>query len=375
MNNKINVHIRIRGGSESIWTGGHGSLFYTLDGQQVVYRCFDSVLSLESNREIYKHHIKHIVEEFKSGKNGTVFAYGQTGSGKTYTMLGNGDQDGLVQIALSDLIQPGTAEDIELSFMELFNERMFDLYSRQELKMYSSHDQTICNAHVERTRHLDDALRFLETCENNRKTGATELNSSSSRSHAILQARRSNAVLCFIDLAGSERAGWNQERLREGSYINRSLLALGKLVNNLINSRSFGYRDSKLTRILQSSLDGNSNLAAVCTISPARRCLQESLSTLSFAARLSNLELSSKKEIRSAGTADGSKDEKATCTKIVDLYKKRIESLERTVLSLLEKHSDGKCLEIYILERQMFDMSLESLMLEQSTRDDKTEAG
>jgi len=104
-------------------------------------------------------------------------------------------------------------------------------------------------------------------------------------------SRKDDAILNFIDLAGSERASRFESRRSEGSFINKSLLALGTLVNNLLNGKLLGFRDSKLTRILQSSFDGDTLLIALCMISPHRVCVEESLSTLNFAARLSNIEL------------------------------------------------------------------------------------
>lgn len=378
MGNKIDVHIRLGTGLNSIWAKEGKALLYTLNNQQTAYHCFSSVLCLESNREIYEHHIKGLVARFKSRENGTVFAYGQTGSGKTYTMFGGGDHDGLIQLALRDLLSGSDPLKmcLEMSFIELFNERLFDLYSGQELKMYSSQDQTnICNIHVERIWCLDGALGFLRLCEGCRKTRTTEFNSNSSRSHAILQLRKDGATLCFIDLAGSERASSVRGRLNEGSYINRSLLALGKLVNNLLNDKQLGHRDSKLTRILQPSLNSKSNLAAICTISPAKECLQESLSTLNFAARLSNLKLRAAETRETKGTdakhvehgAPGACEGglgSSMSTKMVDLYRKRVESLETAVLALLEKSPDEKSLEIYILEKQMFNLNLENLKSE-----------
>lgn len=149
-------------------------------------------------------------------------------------------------------------------------------------------------------RSEKEVFKLIDACEYNRKTGSTEFNQRSSRSHTIFIAnlvrKGVSSRLCLIDLAGSEKATGSCKRQLEGSFINRSLLALGKVVNNMSKSGFIGFRDSKLTRILQPSMDGCSRLVALCTISPSKRSAEESISTLNFVARLGKVKLEPRNE-------------------------------------------------------------------------------
>ncbi|KAG8048178.1 hypothetical protein GUJ93_ZPchr0008g13610 [Zizania palustris] len=172
------------------------------------------------------------------------------------------------------------------------------------LSFVSKQKGTTVEKLTEETLRDKDHLRDLLTvCEAQRQIGETALNETSSRSHQILRltiessARQylgrgnsSTLVACvnFVDLAGSERASQTASagvRLKEGSHINRSLLTLGKVVRQLSKGRNghIPYRDSKLTRILQSSLGGNARTAIICTMSPARSHIEQSRNTLLFA--------------------------------------------------------------------------------------------
>jgi len=362
MDTKASVYVRLRQEIGGIWNVEDRSLSYVFDKKKFVYNCFDNIYQNANNGCLYESDIKNSIHKFIENENVTVFAYGQTGSGKTYTMLGSDENPGIVQLALKEIfvLEP---EKISLSFIELFNEKIYDLYTKKELNIYSLNNEVIIRGmHVETPKNITEALEFLRKCHGNRKNGVTEFNYDSSRSHGVFKISKANAVLYFIDLAGSERAAKDKNRLVEGGYINKSLLALGKLVNCSLESKKMHFRESKLTRILQSSFEQKTNIVAICTISSLRKSVQESISTLNFAARVSNLELKTERSDADLVPISGqnkTNSDHLKYDKIINLYKTRIENLENLIVSLLEKNPNQTTSEIYILEKQMFNLSLE----------------
>ncbi|GMF46923.1 unnamed protein product [[Candida] boidinii] len=189
----------------------------------------------------------------------------------------------------------------------------------------------------------EELIKVIEGGDSIRRTGGTDFNARSSRSHAVLMIRilcvdgnkERFSSLCLCDLAGSEKATTQQERRKEGSFINKSLLALSTVVSKLsqqssqpissssLNSSSSSstsgsssnmhipYRDSKLTRLLQPSLSGNSVVSILCTIHLSQSTYSETLNTLRFAARAKNISLSAKKnEISSLQSMPNSEKDK-----------------------------------------------------------------
>ncbi|KAL0424477.1 UNVERIFIED_CONTAM: Kinesin-like protein KIN-7G [Sesamum radiatum] len=219
---------------------------------------FDRVFGSDcSTREVYERGAKDVALSVVHGMNSTIFAYGQTSSGKTYTMTG------ITNYAIADIyeyIQTHPERDFVLKFsaMEIYNESVRDLLSADSTPL----------------RLLDDP----ETIE-----------SSSHESLGRENASTLEAAVNFVDLAGSERASQSLSagtRLKEGCHINRSLLTLGTVIRKLSKERNghIPYRDSKLTRILQTSLGGNARTAIICTMSPARTHAEQSRNTLSLQA-------------------------------------------------------------------------------------------
>lgn len=288
MDGQVQVHIRAKPcAAGSIWSIEESALEYQRGGKITAFTCFKSVYSSEGTAQIYQEQVRPAIDAFVGEENVTVIAYGQTGSGKTYTMTG-GDANGLIHLALRDIL-PRT---VTMSCMEIYNERIYDLRTTRELNVYTKDQRTlVAGLHMEEVRDEAQALEFLRICEANRRTSTTEYNLKSSRSHTIIQVRNNKAILNFVDLAGCEKASTKEARRKEGAYINRSLLALGKLVNNLTVKQYMGFRESKLTRILQHSFSSKTHFIAFCMISSEEDCLEESLSTLQFAARLCNLDL------------------------------------------------------------------------------------
>ncbi|XP_076909195.1 kinesin-like protein KIN-7E isoform X2 [Bidens hawaiensis] len=269
---------------------------------------FDRVFGYDcSTRQVYQDGAKDIVLSVVGGINASIFAYGQTSSGKTFTMTG------ITEYTLADIfdyVQKHPDRDFHLKFsaMEIYNESVRDLLSTDGYPLRLLDDPErgtiVENLTEESVRDWDHVMELLSVCEAQRQIGETTLNETSSRSHQIVRltiesspqnymGRDSTTTLVstlnFVDLAGSERASQSLTagaRLKEGCHINRSLLTLGTVIRKLSKGRSghIPFRDSKLTRILQSSLGGNSRTAIICTMSPARSHVEQSRNTLLFAS-------------------------------------------------------------------------------------------
>ncbi|BAF25648.2 kinesin-like protein KIN-7J [Oryza sativa Japonica Group] len=268
---------------------------------------YDRVFSHEcGTRQVYDEGARQVAMSVLSGINASIFAYGQTSSGKTYTMVG------ITEYSMSDIYDyiekhPEREFILKFSAMEIYNEAVRDLLSSDATPLRLLDDPekgTVVEKLTEETlRDKGHLLELLAVCEAQRQIGETAMNEASSRSHQILRmtvessakqflgkGNSSTLIACvnFVDLAGSERASQTASagmRLKEGSHINRSLLTLGKVIRQLSKGRNghIPYRDSKLTRILQSSLGGNARTAIICTMSPAHCHIEQSRNTLLFA--------------------------------------------------------------------------------------------
>ncbi|KAI3519178.1 hypothetical protein L1887_08205 [Cichorium endivia] len=269
---------------------------------------FDRVFGYDcSTRQVYQDGAKDVVLSVVGGINASIFAYGQTSSGKTFTMTG------ITEYTLADIYDyvqkhPEREFHLKYSAMEIYNESVRDLLSSDGYPLRLLDDPErgtmVENLTEESVRDWDHMMELLSICEAQRQIGETSLNETSSRSHQIIRltiestptnylGRDSASTLVstvnFVDLAGSERASQSLTagaRLKEGCHINRSLLTLGTVIRKLSKGRSghIPFRDSKLTRILQSSLGGNSRTAIICTMSPARSHVEQSRNTLLFAS-------------------------------------------------------------------------------------------
>ncbi|RLM84956.1 hypothetical protein C2845_PM04G12870 [Panicum miliaceum] len=282
---------------------------------------FDRIFGQECRTsEVYETRTKHIVDSVVQGFNGTVFAYGQTNSGKTYTMRGSANEPGIIPLAVHDLFQ--RIEEhmdreflVRMSYMEIYNEEINDLLvpEHRKLQIHESSEKGIFVAGLreEIVTCAEQVMDFMSFGESHRHIGETNMNLYSSRSHTIfrmiIESREKGddneaedscdavrvSVLNLVDLAGSERAaktGAEGVRLKEGSHINKSLMILGTVIKKLSEGIEgqgghVPYRDSKLTRILQPALGGNSNTAIICNITLAQVHADETKSSLQFASR------------------------------------------------------------------------------------------
>ncbi|CAJ1930357.1 unnamed protein product [Sphenostylis stenocarpa] len=269
---------------------------------------FDNVFRSDCcTRQVYEKAAKEVALSVVGGINSSIFAYGQTSSGKTYTM------SGITEYTVADIfnyIEMHTEREFVLKFsaIEIYNESVRDLLSPDctPLRLLDDPERgTVVEKLTEETlRDWEHFIELISFCEAQRQIGETALNEASSRSHQILRltiessaceflgndkSSSLSASVNFVDLAGSERASQTNSagtRLKEGCHINRSLLTLGTVIRKLSKGRNghIPFRDSKLTRILQSSLGGNARTAIICTMSPARSHVEQTRNTLLFAS-------------------------------------------------------------------------------------------
>ncbi|KAH8967205.1 hypothetical protein BDL97_03G066500 [Sphagnum fallax] len=307
---------------------------YSCDGRQLVLGkdrrfTFDHVFGPMSGQEdVYLDCVKPLVDSCIAGYNATVLAYGQTGSGKTFTMgCGNSmslleEELGILPRAIRHLYE-GVEERtnqaeflIKCAFVEIYNEEIKDLLHPDtpsksiSIREDANGDIILAGVKEEVVTSFENMIRCLEHGSVFRTTGSTLMNQQSSRSHAIFtiiveqrslqEGSSSNDVITakfhLVDLAGSERAkrtGAVGMRFKESVTINCGLLALGNVISALGDERKRGhhvpYRESKLTRMLQDSLGGNSRTCMIACISTADTSFEETLNTLKYANRARNI--------------------------------------------------------------------------------------
>ncbi|XP_016308214.1 stAR-related lipid transfer protein 9-like [Sinocyclocheilus anshuiensis] len=306
-----------------------------------------------SQEEVFQDLGVSVLSGASEGYNVCLFAYGQTGSGKTYTMMGTPDSIGLTPRICQGLFRSGVKSAdgqscrVEISFLEIYNERVRDLLRGAEQKKPAP---LRVREHPEKGPYVQglsqhvvtdykQAVDLLEEGIANRITAATHVHDASSRSHAIFTIQYTQAILennlpseivskiNLVDLAGSERADpqYCRDRITEGANINKSLVTLGIVISALAqNSQMFSssqsinsvlsegegstvgsqssslsgsgrrqcfipYRDSVLTWLLKDSLGGNSKTIMIATVSPSSSSYNETLSTLRYAAHARNI--------------------------------------------------------------------------------------
>jgi centromeric protein E len=319
------------------------------------------------------------------GYHGTVFAYGMTGTGKTFSMQGTASSPGVIPLAITDIFSyiretPHREFLLRVSYLEIYNEKIHDLLSppqfnptgqlaqQEEIKLREDSKRGVYATPLkeEIVQSPTQLLRVIARGDNARRVASTQYNNRSSRSHAVVQivvesrervpvgsgpdAKRQGippggvrvSTLSLIDLAGSERAAETKERRTEGAHINKSLLTLGTVISKLSGEKDkaantankdnhLPYRDSKLTRLLQPALSGNSLISILCTIqigaqgsiATAQNHTTETLNTLKFASRAKNNIVSHAKKAEEAYAGD------ATSRALLDRYRMEILELRR----------------------------------------------
>ncbi|XP_016105349.1 kinesin-like protein KIF1A isoform X3 [Sinocyclocheilus grahami] len=281
-------------------------------------------------KQVYKDIGEEMLLHAFEGYNVCIFAYGQTGAGKSYTMMGKQekDQEGIIPLLCEDLFTKITDNNdnsmsysVEVSYMEIYCERVRDLLNPKNKGNLRVREHPLMGPYVEDLSKLavtsyNDIQDLMDSGNKARTVAATNMNETSSRSHAVFniiftQKRHDSdtentsekvSKISLVDLAGSERAdstGAKGTRLKEGANINKSLTTLGKVISALAEVDSapnknkkkkkvesfIPYRDSVLTWLLRENLGGNSRTAMVAALSPADINYDETLSTLRYADR------------------------------------------------------------------------------------------
>ncbi|EGC40234.1 hypothetical protein DICPUDRAFT_146808 [Dictyostelium purpureum] len=283
---------------------------------------FDRIFNCESTQlQVFQDVAEPIINDFLNGYHGTIMAYGQTASGKTFTMVGDPAPSlhGIIPRVIEKIFEGikslrgldttlSIAFCLKISALELYNEKLYDLYDGERNNLsIREHKQN--GIYVEGITEkvitsVEEAYDFLNASNRNRAIAATKMSAASSRSHSVLMIELSQqnlsaesskiSKLFLVDLAGSERAhktGAEGDRMQEAKNINLSLSALGKVINALTTGAPYiPYRDSKLTRVLQDSLGGNSKTSLIINCSPSRNNEHETISTLQFGTRAKSIE-------------------------------------------------------------------------------------
>ncbi|KAM4610845.1 kinesin-like protein KIF1B isoform 2-T2 [Polymixia lowei] len=284
--------------------------------------------SFASQNLVYNDIGKEMLQHAFEGYNVCIFAYGQTGAGKSYTMMGKQEegQEGIIPMLCEDLFEKINADNnkedlsysVEVSYMEIYCERVRDLLNPKNKGNLRVREHPLLGPYVEDLSKLavtsyTDIADLMDAGNKARTVAATNMNETSSRSHAVFtivftQKKHDNETdlstekvskISLVDLAGSERAdstGAKGTRLKEGANINKSLTTLGKVISALAEvskkkkkSDFIPYRDSVLTWLLRENLGGNSRTAMVAALSPADINYDETLSTLRYADRAKNI--------------------------------------------------------------------------------------
>ncbi|XP_041119618.1 kinesin-like protein KIF1A isoform X21 [Polyodon spathula] len=287
-------------------------------------------INYASQQQVYRDIGEEMLQHAFEGYNVCIFAYGQTGAGKSYTMMGRQEKDqlGIIPLMCEDLfsrindgnIDNSLAYSVEVSYMEIYCERVRDLLNPKNKGNLRVREHPLMGPYVEDLSKLavtsyNDIQDLMDSGNKARTVAATNMNETSSRSHAVFniiftQKRQDEesdntsekvSKISLVDLAGSERAdstGAKGTRLKEGANINKSLTTLGKVISALAEDSGSNknkkkkkaenfvpYRDSVLTWLLRENLGGNSRTAMVAALSPADINYDETLSTLRYADR------------------------------------------------------------------------------------------
>uniref|UniRef100_A0A8C7RG69 Kinesin-like protein n=1 Tax=Oncorhynchus mykiss TaxID=8022 RepID=A0A8C7RG69_ONCMY len=283
---------------------------------------FDTVFGPDSKQlDVYNLTARPIIDSVLEGYNGTIFAYGQTGTGKTFTMEGVRavpELRGIIPNSFAHVFghiakaEGDTRFLVRVSYLEIYNEEVRDLLGKDQMQRLEVKERPDVGVYIKDlsgyvVNNADDMDRIMTMGHKNRSVGSTNMNEHSSRSHAIFtitiecsekgmdgDQHVRMGKLHLVDLAGSERqgkTGATGQRLKEATKINLSLSTLGNVISALVDGKSthVPYRNSKLTRLLQDSLGGNSKTMMCANIGPADYNYDETISTLRYANRAKNI--------------------------------------------------------------------------------------
>ncbi|CAJ0951418.1 unnamed protein product, partial [Mesorhabditis belari] len=310
-------------GNTTTISGGGGAHSFNFDHSYWSYRKEDAHFATQE--QVYNELGVEMLQHAFDGYNVCIFAYGQTGSGKSYTMMGKSNDEkemGIIPRLCNDLFgriesnRENIKYSVEVSYMEIYCERVRDLLNPNSSGNLRVREHPLLGPYVDDLTKMavvsyEDIVNLMDEGNKARTVAATNMNSTSSRSHAVFtivltQKRHDEATsldtekvakISLVDLAGSERAkstGAEGQQLKEGANINKSLTTLGLVISKLAEEAGkkkgkgkpvVPYRDSVLTWLLRENLGGNSKTAMVAALSPADINYEETLSTLRYADR------------------------------------------------------------------------------------------
>ena len=318
-----------------IYLGKKDELIKITNTREATFK-YDYIFGENSTQnDVYKNTSSNLIRNIVDGYSATIMAYGATGSGKTFTMVGKGDECGIMIRAIRDLFKIVNKDIdkkffIKISYIEVYNEVLKDLLYegnvKKNLDLLNDPKKGVVIMGVENkiVNNENEAFKLINKGNKRRTEKCTDRNEYSSRSHAILQIyleiqdqfisndnNNNNNQISFgkfilVDLAGSEKSekinnnsnnNNNNISNNESGSINKSLLALGKCINLLVSQKTkfIPFRESKLTRILQEPLSGNGQIVMIATVSPSIYSFDETMFTLQYANRAKNLKTKLKK--------------------------------------------------------------------------------
>ncbi|XP_031840378.1 kinesin-like protein KIF18A [Nomia melanderi] len=313
---------------------------------------FDKIFDMQStNNDVFEGSTKDLIASLLDGYNCSVFAYGATGAGKTHTMLGCNKDPGITYRTVAELFSQIESQgehrefNLGVTYLEVYNENVQDLLHKSgplHLRDDGRYGIIVAGLKVITIQNAEELLSLLAKGNRNRTQHPTDANEESSRSHAVFQVyinitnkldgQVRQVKLSMIDLAGSERAsatGSKGARFKEGTNINKSLLALGNCINSLADgAKHITYRDSKLTRLLKDSLGGNCQTVMIANIAPSSFSYEDTYNTLRYANRAKKIKTHIKKNIISCEM------HVTAYIKMVEEQKKEINYLKQKLLAL-----------------------------------------
>ncbi|KAI7992827.1 hypothetical protein LOK49_LG12G03014 [Camellia lanceoleosa] len=332
----------IRQGEEISWYADGETVVRNEHNPSIAY-AYDRVFGpTTTTRHVYDVAAQHVVSGAMEGINGTIFAYGVTSSGKTHTMHGDQRSPGIIPLAVKDafsIIQETPSREflLRVSYLEIYNEVVNDLLNPagQNLRIREDAQGTFVEGIKEEVvLSPAHALSLIAAGEEHRHVGSTNFNLLSSRSHTIFTLTIESSP-CGDNCEGG---AVNSSQL-EGSYINKSLLTLGTVISKLTDERAthIPYRDSKLTRLLQSSLSGHGRVSLICTVTPSSSSAEETHNTLKFAHRAKHIEIQA--------AQNKIIDEKSLIKKYqneIRCLKEELEQLKRGIVTLPQLKDAGE---------------------------------
>ena len=364
-NPNINVICRFRPMNELEKTNGNEMVATFTSNRSLTFKSsrennkynfnFDRIFPpTTTQEEVYNNVVSEIIDSVLDGYNGTVLAYGQTSSGKTHTMqgiIGDPINMGIIPRMIEHVFNYmyGAGDEFEfsvkVSMIEIYQEKIRDLIDTSRVDLNIKEDKKngiyVNNVSEHYVGRPEEVLEIMKMGSDNRAQAATNMNEHSSRSHSIFilifnsnnkrEGVSKTGKLYLVDLAGSEKiskTGATGTTLEEAKIINKSLTTLGMVINALTDGKSIHipYRESKLTRVLQESLGGNSKTCLIITCSPSIYNESETLSTLRFGERAKKIK--NKPKINKEYTVDELQKIIEDLTSKLEKANQRIKQLE-----------------------------------------------